>query len=413
MITFYRFTTVVVTAILVLLVMLNLSNAASPSNTIPQEIRTLSLDNQAFAIDLYAQLRMNEGNLLFSPYSISSALAMSYVGAVGNTAREMAHVLHFSLPDDLLHRSFQTMNDALTSREREIDTLDLNIANALWGQQGFPFQEVFVDLVRTHYRGHLHPLDFERDTQGAREEINRWVARETNERIEELIAPGVLTTDTRLVLTNAIHFKAAWATPFYEGATSNRPFTLLSGDQLMVPTMQTQATFGYVTADTYQAVALPYQGRALSLVAVLPNEGGFSAFEKSLDAALLEQITTNLSSTRLRLYFPKFTFTSDFDLTSTLASLGMQDAFRPGTANFSRIDGSRELFIGAVVHEAFIAVDEEGTEVAAATAIEMGVTSAPVEPPREVRFDRPFVFFIYDHETEALLFLGRVVNPQG
>jgi serpin B len=239
--------------------------------------------------------------------------------------------------------------------------------------------------------------------------INDWVAEQTEDRIEDLIPPGVLGAATRLVLTNAIYFNAAWAQPFEASATQDEAFHLLDGGQVTVPMMHQTESFGYLAGDGYQAVELPYEGHELSMVILLPDEGGFEAFEAGLDAAQVEAILQETSDRQVALALPRFEFEAQFSLADTLGAMGMPDAFSD-QANFSGMTGTRDLFISAVIHKAFVAVDEEGTEAAAATAVVMVEGAMPAEP-LEVRVDRPFLFLIRDIQTGTVLFLGRVMDP--
>ena len=370
--------------------------------------------NNAFALDLYQHLKDKEGNLFYSPYSISLALAMTYAGARGETEQEMAGTLHFTLPQDQLHPAFNWLDLELASRGegakgKDAEPFQLHITNATWGQNGYEFLPDYLDTLAINYGAGMQLVDFARDPDGSRVAINDWVSDQTEGRIKDLIPPGVIDSLTRLVLTNAIYFSGAWTEAFDEAQTSDGVFHLLNGSQVTVPMMTHTASYGYAEGDGYRAAELPYHGGELSLVIVLPNEGTFEAFEDSLDGDSADAIVNGLAYQEAALTLPKFEIASDFSLVDALATMGMPTAFSLG-ADFSGMDGTQELFIGEVLHKSFITVDEAGTEAAAATAVEMQLKGAPMEPI-EVTVDQPFIFFIRDIETGAVLFVGRVVNP--
>ena len=390
------------------------------------ELQSLAADNRAFAWDLYQALRGQEGNLFLSPYSISVALAMTHAGARGETEAQMAEALHFALPQERLHPTFNGLDLELVKRGEgaearaalgvEGEGFRLNIANALWGQTGYPFLPEFLDLLGRNYGAGMRLLDFMADAEAARVTINDWVSDKTEERIKDLIPPGLLSSGTRLVLTNAIYFNAAWANQFTEHLTADGPFHLLddsalgSASVVTVPFMRQTEGFGYAQGDGYQLVELPYAGHELSMVILLPDEGGFQSVEESLDAATVDAMLDALSYEQLELTLPRFEFEAEFSLAQVLADLGMPLAFT-GDADFSGMTGDKSLFISAVVHKAFVAVDEEGTEAAAATAVVMAESAIAIEDPVEVKVDRPFLFLIRDIQTGTVLFVGRVMDP--
>lgn len=378
-------------------------------------------DNSAFAMDLYQQLKARDGNLFYSPYSISLALAMTYAGARGETEEQMVDALHFSPSQDKLHPAFNSLDIELAKRGegakgKDDEGFRLNIVNAIWGQKDYEFLTDFLDTLAENYGAGLRILDFIQAPEESRIIINDWVSEQTEGRIEDLIPQGMIDSLTRLVLTNAIYFNAAWAFPFNESATSDGIFHLINGDEVTVPLMKQTESFGYAEGEDYQAVELPYDGNELSMVILLPESGEFSTFENSLDSMKLQEILENLQyalvngkRTEVALTMPKFEFESSFDLKNTLSNMGMQVAFSEN-ADFSGMNGSRDLFITDVVHKAFVSVDEAGTEAAAATAVIVASTSIPMEPIK-VNIDRPFIFMIRDIETGALLFAGRVLDP--
>jgi serpin B len=382
----------------------------------PSEQALLVEGNSAFAFKLYQALKEKEGNLFYSPYSISLALAMTYAGASGETAEQMADTLQFLLGQERLHPTFNWLDAELAKRGegaagKDGEGFRLNIVNAIWGQKDYEFLPAFLDVLAENYGAGLRILDFITETEESRVTINDWVSDQTEGRIKDLIPQGAITELTRLVLTNAIYFNAAWKYPFNDKVTANGLFYLLDGGQVSVPMMRQTESFGYAEGEGYQAVELPYDGDQLSMVILLPASGNFEAFEGELQAQQVAAIINDLQNTRVTLTMPKFEFDSEFSLKDTLAEMGMRDAFSPDDADFSGMTGNPELFISDVVHKAFVAVDEAGTEAAAATAVIVGTTSVPTEPPVEVTIDHPFIFLIRDIETGAILFVGRVLNP--
>ena len=379
----------------------------------PSEQALLVEGNSAFAFDLYQALREQDGNLFYSPHSISVALAMTYAGARGETAQQMADTLNFILEQERLHPAFNWLDIELASRGEGAQGKDdegfrLNIVNAIWGQKDYAFLPDFLDVLAENYGAGLRILDFANETEKSRLIINDWVSDQTEQRIKDLIPQEVLTSGTRLVLTNAIYFNAAWEYPFDEDMTADGPFYLLDGGQVTVPMMEQTQSFGYTDGEGYQAVELQYDGGELSMVILLPEAGNFQAFEEQLQAQQVCDIISSLQSTGVSLTMPKFKFDSEFSLKDTLKEMGMPAAFS-GAADFSGMTGSPGLYIDAVLHKAFVSLDEAGTEAAAATAVIMK-EEAP-EQQAEVTIDRPFIFLIRDIETGAILFVGRVMNP--
>jgi serpin B len=370
--------------------------------------------NSGFAFDLYQFLKEGKDNLFYSPHSISLALAMTYAGARGETERQMADTLRFTLPQDRLHPAFNGLDLELAQRGEGAEGRDgegfrLHIVNAIWGQEGHDFLSEFLDVLAENYGAGLRLVDFVNAPEESRVIINEWVSEQTEERIEDLIPPGVIDPATVLVLTNAIYFNAAWAEPFDVALTDDSAFHLLDGGEVTVPMMRQTASFGYAQGEGVQAVELPYDGRELSMVILLPDAGEFDVFESTLDAGRVDEMLENLARRQVALTMPKFEFESGFSLADSLAAMGMPDAFS-GAADFSGMTGTRDLFIGGVIHKAFVSVDEAGTEAAAATAVVMEKLAMPEEPV-EVTVDRPFIFVIRDIETNAILFVGRVVDP--
>jgi serpin B len=375
---------------------------------------TLVRGNNAFALDLYQSLRTDEGNLIFSPYSISLALAMTYAGARGETESQMASALHFDLPQSQLHPAFNVLDLALADQPKpagkDQNPLQLNIANAVWAEQTFPFLPDFLDTLAQNYGAGIHQADFVNNYEPVRKEINTWVADQTKDKIQNLLAEGTIKPVTRMVLVNAIYFKADWFSQFDANDTHDAPFHLLDGSTVNVPTMSQETDAPYAQGDGCQALDFPYAGNTASMTIILPDEGTFAAFDASLDSAKLDLVLSSLQPTTLVFALPKFTFTRDFSLPDQLASLGMTDAFNLDLADFSGMTGKPDLYISDVIHKAFVAVDEKGTEAAAATAVIMDLAMARPAPTSFV-VDRPFIFLIRDTASGQILFIGRVVNP--
>ena len=373
--------------------------------------KAVGAGNNAFAVDLYARLRAEKGNLFFSPYSISSALAMTYAGARGDTATQMAKVLHFDLAAAQLHAAFGSLTSDLNAAGKAND-FELRVANTLWVQEGYKLLPEFLDLTKAAYGALPHDVDFAKATEAARQTINRWVEEQTKDKIKNLIPPGMLAAAARLVLTNAIYFKGRWASEFTKDQTMDMPFTLASGEKVTVPTMHQAERFGYRKGDGLEVLEMPYKGQALSMFIFLPAKAdGLAEFEKSLTADRLSQWLSGVQPTGLIVALPKFRVTSAFLLADSLNAMGMKDAFALPPADFSGMTGQKDLFIGAVIHKAFVDVNETGTEAAAATAVIMEGGAAPAPKPF-FRADHPFLFLIRDNRSGAILFMGRVLNPK-
>jgi len=396
----------------------NVLQSEKPRITSPEvnesDLITTVRGNGEFAFDLYQTLKEADGNLFYSPYSISQALAMTYAGARGETERQMSDALHFALSQNHLHPTFNGLDIELGKRGEGAQGKDeegfrLNIVNAIWGQEDYKFLAEFLDVLAENYGAGLRVLDFINAPEESRITINDWVSEQTEGRIKDLIPEGAIDALTRLVLTNAIYFNAAWKFPFNEDATADAPFYLLDGGEVIAPMMTQTESLGYAEGDGYQAVELLYDGSELSMVIILPGDGQFETFESSLDYEMVEDIISDLGNQQVNLTMPKFEFESEFSLKKALTAMGMPVAFSTD-ADFSGMTGNRDLFIDAVLHKAFVSVDEAGTEAAAATAVIMTLTAVPA-PPVEVTVDRPFIFLLRDIETGTILFVGRVVNP--
>jgi serpin B len=382
------------------------------------DAETLRDGNTAFATDVYRTLRNDPSfagkNLFFSPHSISTALAMTYAGARGTTEKEMAAAMHYGLPQDRLHPALNALALALASRGAGQKSTDegepfrLRTTSSVWAAPQIPFEASFVDTLSKNYGAGLRLTDFAQDPDVARGMINDWVRKETEDRIKDLLPAGSLTRGTRLVLTSAIYFNAAWQAPFPKSMTAKRAFHGAGGDvevDMMGPVHA--GSLPYAAGQGYQAVALPYAGGELSFIAVLPDD--FASFESSFTAKQVASIVSSLAPNEVNVSLPKFRIDgASLSLKAVLRAQGMQQAFDEAAADFSGMTTAERLSISDVVHKAFVSVDEEGTEAAAATAVVSAVTGGSVSTPIEIDFDRPFVFFVRDNATGAILFLGRL-----
>ncbi|MFW9917437.1 MAG: serpin family protein [Candidatus Thorarchaeota archaeon] len=373
--------------------------------------RILVQDNNAFAMDLYQRLRASDGNIFLSPYSISTALAMTYGGARGNTEKEMAKTLRFSLDQENLHPAFALLESRF-NKLQEVGNIKLSVANALWPQQDYKFLDEYLSLIKTHYGVSITPVDYKRARKTARKMINRWVEDKTQDKIKDLVKPGILDTLTRLVLVNAIYFKGNWENQFKAEKTKDSPFYISSKKSVQAPMMTQKEKFGYADIGSFEMLKLPYVGNEMSMIVLLPKEvDGLKQLEASLSAENLKRWKGRLSKREALVFLPKFQMTSMFRLDKTLVSMGMADAFSDSKANFAGMDGRPDwLYIGAVIHKAFVDVNEEGTEAAAATAVVMKARRMPAPPP-VFRADHPFIFLIQENQNGSILFMGRVTDP--
>jgi len=403
----------------------NSNSSPEISSSIPRDmepavpsgnLEKLVKGNTSFGINLFQAVKQGDENLIFSPYSISVALAMAQAGAKDNTLQQMNAVLRFSLPVEDLHPAFNALQLELNNRENNDyeegkKDFELNIVNSIWGEKTYTFLPGYLDLLAKNYGTGLRLADFIQQADTSRKEINQWVSDQTNDRIQDLLPENSITELTRLVLTNAIYFKAGWLHQFDPGMTQNGVFTLLNGEDVQVPMMHQTETFGYAREDGYQLISLPYEGNKLSMLIILPDENNFTQVEKAMSGLDVQNLVSSISFAQLDLSMPKFKIESSIGLADHLNAMGMKDAFIPGIADFSGMDGTHDLYISAVQHKAFIEVDETGTEAAAATAVVVGIESMPIDEPLKVNIDRPFIFIIVDNKTGSVLFLGRVINP--
>ena len=376
------------------------------------QLDTLVAGNNTFAFNMYALVAEEaDPNFFYSPHSISSALAMTWGGANGITETEMQDALHFDLGEET-HPAMNALDLALMSRGEGAQGVDgegfrLNVVNQTWGQTGYPFEDDYLELIALNYGAALQLLNFREETEPSRQAINDWVAAVTEDQIPQLLAPGVIKPDTRLVLTNAIYFNAAWENQFPDDNTHSGLFHAPTGD-VTTDLMSVRAHFGYAQLDGVDVVDLPYDGEELSMVVLAPAAGTFSDFESTLSGELISSYANATEPTDIQLTIPKFENDTQINLKRVLIELGMPSAFDDATADFSGINGGVEqLVITDVVHQAFVRVNEAGTEAGAATGVVMGPTSAPPS----VRIDRPFIYVIRDNPTGAILFVGRITDP--
>jgi len=367
--------------------------------------------NRAFAVSLYREVAGEPGNVFFSPFSISTALAMTYVGARGETAAQMQSTLHFPESPEHLPEVWGMWQSRMDQVGRE-GKVTLSVANSLWPDERYPFLDTYMATVRERFRSEVFPVNFA-ETEAARQQINTWVEDATEQLIKDLIQPGVLNALTRMVLVNAIYFKGTWQTTFGPEVTRPQPFHLADGSVIEVPTMYGKVPARYAALDGVQLLDLPYRGDQVSMLVVVPDtQERMADLERSLSVAVMDQWLGAVEPTEVRVFLPKFTMTQHLALSKILQALGMVVPFDDKAANFAGMDGHENyLYISDVVHQAFVAVDEAGTEAAAATAVIMQARSMP-RPSPEFRADRPFLFFIHERASGSILFAGRVMDPR-
>jgi serpin B len=380
------------------------NQTAAPSATGNADV---AASQTAFAIELYRKLSESEGNLFLSPFSIASVMTMTAGGARGETAEQMAAVLH--LPRDFAgaHEAPGRASDALNRAQG----IELSTANALWLQKGLNIERGFRSIVEKNYRAGLKDADFRASPEAARNAVNKWVEDETREKIRELIPEGAMDASTRLVLANAIYFKGQWARQFKTRDTRPAAFKLIGGEEVQAPFMFQKQRFPYKAGENYQTLELPYNGNEFSMLIVLPNEtNGIQSIEETLSQESARAWSEGMREIEVEVYLPKFTMTSQFSLAATLAAMGMPLAFSD-RADFTGITKEEPLMISGVFHKAFVDVNEEGTEAAAATGAVVSVTSAMPQQP-VFRADHPFLFFIRERSSGLILFMGRVMDPR-
>jgi serpin B len=387
--------------------------AKDKPDTISPDEKVLVEGNTEFAIDLYKQLAQRESNLIFSPYSISTALAMTYAGARGETAEQMVKVLHFKLTEERMHPAWTNLSQRL-QKDGTNGSPTILVANALWAQHGFAFRKEFLQLTQHHYHAELRHVDFARNSEDARQTINRWVAERTRDKIQELLKPGILEDTSRLVLTNAIYFKADWPLPFDKDKTKLEQFLISAKEQVAVPMMHERykRPYPYFEGDNVQLLILPYKNSKLGLVLILPKQlDGLRELAHSLTMAQLNKWIDKCRVHNVDLTLPKFKMKAKSHLKTDLGQMGMTRLFTE-KADLTGLSTESPMKLSEVVHEACMVVDEQGTEAAAATAVvAVQTTSLDMTPSASFRADHPFLFLIRDFSTGSTLFCGRLVKP--
>lgn len=395
---------------LIFLLLLNLpsfSNDAMNSNLEPSKIVK---GNNCFCFKFYSDLaRKEKGNLLFSPFSVYTAFAMVYEGASGKTKEEMETVFNFVKEGSERRGPWAKLLDRINKKGKDYQ---LFTANALWIQKDFKVLPDYTTTIEKFYKGMVSNIDFFGATERSRQTINKWVEEKTNNKIKELFRPGTLNQLTRLVLTNAIYFKGEWLKQFEKEDTKEEDFWVSKERSVKVPMMRIigqNARFNYAETEGLQILEMDYKGNDISMIVLLPK-GDIELLEKSLTEENLRNWISRLREERIDVYFPKFKITKRYTLNDIVQEMGAKSAFIPGKADFSKINGTKELYIQIAVHQAFIEVNEEGTEAGGATGIGIGITAVPIK--KVFRADHPFIFIIQEKETETILFLGKVVNPK-
>jgi serpin B len=366
--------------------------------------------NNQFAWELYQKVKAapeNRGrNIFFSPYSLRTALAMTYAGSRSNTERQMARTLHFTLPQAGIHRAFSALNQQVISGNAK--QYQLNCANVLWGQRDYHFETAFTKLVNQYYNGGMQTVDYIAQPQAAVNIINQWVERQTASKIKNLLTRDDIDSLTRLILTNAIYFKGNWEAQFKPEMTKPAPFVTAAAKTVNAPMMRQKGRFRYAEDAGTQILELPYAGKDLAMLLVLPKDNR-DQFEAGLTTTRIQGWRGRLTEQKVEIIIPKFKFATRYYLDQLLPKLGMSDAFSETKADFSGITGKRDLHIDHVIHQAVIDVNEEGSEAAAATAVVMGIKSMSFNPVFQA--DHPFIFAIIHQPTGSVLFLGRVADP--
>ena len=413
------FAVITVTALIIVAAMSIYSYATLPSRAddsgaTAEGLSEVVSGNNEFAFDLYSKLNEGEdSNIFFSPYSMSTAVAIAYEGAEGQTEQEMRDVFHFPEDESTMRSSFARIYNTINKGSSKYI---IHTANALWAQEDYTFLEEYTDAVERYYGGQTTNVDFVGDTESVRLRINHWVESQTNNKIKNLLTPGSINPITRLVITNAVYFKGDWANQFDKKDTTSEEFTTTGGNVVRADMMRLQdddIDFNYAETDTLQILEMPYKGEELSMLIILPKDDsgdGLGEVEAMLDADELESMKSGFREQTVYVYMPKFTFETKYQMANTLSDMGMPAAFQWPGADFSGMDGTHMLYISKVIHQAFVEVNEEGTEAAAATGIVMTIGAAPSQY-KIFRADHPFIFIIQEKSTGSILFMGRVVDP--
>jgi len=377
-------------------------------------VKEIAEANNEFTVNLYKNLGEDNDNLIFSPYSISSALAVTYAGARGETAREMSDVFWFPENQKSFHPAYKAFTDSILISGKEKGT-ELNIANALWVQEDYRLIQDFLDLAKEYYRANAENVSFKTpsEQEKSRQQINQWIEKKTNHKIKDMISPGILNELTRMVITNAIWFNGNWLHPFEKSRTSPSIFHITRDKSVTTDFMHQKKEIGYYEDDDVQAIELLYKGQKMSMIIILPKEiGGWKLIGKIISCNKLNIIHKEMKPHKINMSIPKFSFESKFNLKEILYKMGMEQAFT-NDADFSGMTEDNDLRIDEVIHKAFIEVNETGTEAAAATAVIMSLKTA-LEEEDVIQFvaDHPFLYFITDKTTGGIIFMGRYVNPE-
>jgi len=395
----------------------NLARETSP-DVDSSQVESLASGNTDFSLSFYNEINENNGNIVFSPFSISLALSMALAGAETTTEAGMLEALQFTLPEAEVHPAFNALllqieesQQGAKNKDKD-DEFKLNIANSIWGQSGFDFKEAFLNTLAQNYGAGMYNVDFAQQPEDARVAINDWVEDETEDKIKDLIPPGAINPLTRLVLANAIYFNGSWLIPFDEENTHDAEFTLLDGSTTTVDMMALAGeSFNYLDGENYQVVQLPYFSTDFIMTIIVPDSDAFADVENALSVEMLDEIRNTVSNQPVDIQLPKYDFETTVNANEPLAALGMAEAFDMNAADFTGITQEQGLYITDVLHKATITVDEGGTEAAAATAIIIGIKSSMPEEAVSLVIDRPFLFFIQHQPTGSILFMGRVTQP--
>jgi len=364
-------------------------------------------NNTRFAFDLYKKISLKPENMFYSPFSISAAMGMAYTGSKGNTETQIAHVMHFASNNAAFPASYQAYLKTINALNK--DEINIYTANSFWAQADFKFKKEFVGIIRDYFSGEITNVDFVKEAEKCRVDINKWVEGKTNNKIENLIQPGLIDNLTRLVLVNAIYFKAPWEMPFDTKATKKMDFNTSAANVVSADFMTGENNYKYYTEDKFSAIEIPYAKGSLSMIVILPADNDLAGLQKSMDNALYQKIVSGLTQKKVRLILPKFKATSEFELSDVLKEMGMPEAFSD-KADFSGMTGRKDLKISKVVHKAFIDVNESGTEAAAATAVIIRIKAMPVNAI-EFKADHPFMFVIRENTNGSILFAGNIYDP--
>jgi serpin B len=394
---------------------MNFNSRATPPAVVPEAVHQAMIADNAFAADLYAQLRMGKGNICVSPYSISSALEMASAGAQGKTAAQLMSVLHWTEDRAKLPTDAAALSKAMLDQGQDPKAAQVEIANAMFGQKGYPYRQEFLNTLSEQYNATFQSMDFLHDSAGAVEQINQWAAEKTRDKIKNALPESAVNSTTRLVLVNAVYFKGTWTEPFKKTRTKDEPFyefeSAKQGESKPVAMMTQQAYFNFTQDKMVQAVELPYHGDYAMLVLLPAKRGGLAELEKNLTPVAIAAWVSGMKSQEVEVSLPRFKMECAYDLKPPLQKLGMPDAFDEA-ADFSGIASLERLKIDAIVHKTYIDVDEQGTEAAAITGVTVGAMAVRV--PQQVavfRADHPFVYLIRNRTTGTILFMGRVTLP--